>query len=487
MEQNPIPPIDPKKIPLVLGGIMLGLLLAALDGTIVSTVMPTIVGDLHGMEYYVWPFTVYMLCSTIAIVVFGKFSDLYGRRKIFLFGILIFLAGSVLCGLAPDMVLLTLFRGIQGIGGGILMTISFIIVAELFPIRERGKYMGFLVSVFGLASIIGPLLGGVITDIAGWRWVFYINLPVGFVAAWLVVTHLHETAVLPERKQIDYAGISSFVLSMVPLLLALSLGGTILPWTSPQVLGLLILAIAMLACFVRTQRVAKSPLLPLTLFKNPIYSITAAAAFLANALMFAGVIYLPLFMQGVRNVSAAESGMVITPMVLALVFAAIVTGRLISSTGKYRALSIAGFVITGAGIGMLALISPQTPVFQIILASALLGIGTGMMHPLLAIAAQNAFPPEDLGVVSSSQQFFRNMGATILTPIFGFIMYAGLGSTVDRNSLVQLPAADLAHAIGQVYLFCAGIVVICILLVLYLQEIPLRSRGTESQAPASDG
>lgn len=486
MEQNQIKTLDPKKIPFVLGGIMLGLLLSALDGTIVSTVMPTIVGDLHGMEYYVWPFTVYMLCSTIAIVVFGKFSDLYGRRKIFLSGILIFLGGSILCGLAPDMVLLTLFRGIQGIGGGILMTISFIIVAELFPVRERGRYMGILVSVFGIASIIGPLLGGLITDMAGWRWVFYINLPIGIIAAWLVITHLHETAVLPEKKQIDYAGITSFILCMVPLLLALSLGGTIFSWASPQVLGLLIVAVAMLACFIRTQSAAKSPLLPLTLFKNPIYSITAVAAFLANALMFAGVIYLPLFMQGVKKVSAAESGMVITPMVLALVFAAIVTGRLISSTGKYRALSVAGFVITGAGIGMLALMNPETSVLLIVLASALLGIGTGMMHPLLAIAAQNAFPPKDLGVVSSSQQFFRNMGATILTPIFGFIMYAGLGSGVDRNSLVQLPAVDLAQAISQVFLFCAGIVVICIILVLYLQEIPLRSRGTDSPATVKE-
>jgi EmrB/QacA subfamily drug resistance transporter len=486
MEQHPITPLDPKKIPFVLGGLMLGLLLSALDGTIVSTVMPTIVRDLHGMEYYVWPFTMYMLCSTIAIVVFGKFSDLYGRRKIFLFGILIFLAGSVLCGLAPDMVLLTLFRGLQGIGGGILMTISFIIVAELFPIRERGKYMGILVSVFGIASIVGPLLGGVITDVFGWRWVFYINLPVGLIAAYLVVTHLHETAVLPEKKQIDYAGIASFILCMVPLLLALSLGGTILPWTSPQVLGLLILSGAMLFCFVRTQRVAKSPLLPLTLFRNPIYSITAAAAFLANALMFAGVIYLPLFMQGVKKVSAAESGMVVTPMVLALVFAAVITGRLISSTGKYRALSVAGFVVTGAGIGMLVLLNPETPVLLIVLASALLGIGTGMMHPLLAIAAQNAFPPKDLGVVSSSQQFFRNMGATILTPVFGFVMYAGLGSMTDRNGLLLLPSADLAHAIGEVFLFCAGIVAICIILVLCLQEIPLRSRGKESTGPAEE-
>jgi MFS family permease len=378
------------------------------------------------------------------------------------------------------MVLLTLFRGIQGIGGGILMTISFIIVAELFPIRERGKYMGILASVFGIASIIGPLLGGFITDFAGWRWVFYLNLPVGLLAAYLVVTHLRETARLPERKHVDYAGIASFTLCMVPLILALSLGGTILPWTSPQVLGLLIIAVAMLVCFIRTQRVAKSPLLPLTLFKNPIYSITAVAAFLANALMFAGIIYLPLFMQGVRKTSAGESGMVITPMVLSLVFAAIVTGRLISSSGKYRILAVAGFVITGAGIGMLATLNPQTPLLLILLASVLLGFGTGMMHPLLAIAAQNAFPPEDLGVVSSSQQFFRNMGATVLTPVFGFVMYAGLGTVIDRTGLMLLPPGDLAHAVGQVFLFCAGIVLVCIILVFFLQEIPLRSRERAS-------
>jgi len=465
---------------------MLGLLLSALDGTIVSTVMPTIVRDLHGMEFYVWPFTAYMLCSTIAIVVFGKLSDLYGRRKIFLSGILIFLAGSVLCGLAPDIVFLTLFRGIQGIGGGILMTISFIIVAELFPVRERGKYMGILVSVFGISSIIGPLLGGFITDLAGWRMVFYINLPIGLFAACLVITHLHETAELPEKKHIDYAGITSFILCMIPLILALSLGGTMLPWTSPQVLGLLIMAAAMLVFFIRSQGIARSPLLPLTLFRNRIYTVTAAAAFLANALMFAGIIYLPLFMQDVKKTSAGVSGMVITPMVLALVVAAVVTGRLISSTGRYRALAIAGFVVIGAGIGLLAAMSPATPIFLIVIASALLGFGTGMMHPLLAIAAQNAFPPKDLGVVSSSQQFFRNMGATILTPVFGFVMYAGLGRVVDRNSLLLLPAGDLATAIDQVFLFCAGIVVICVILVLYLEEIPLRSRGRDGPGPAQE-
>jgi len=473
--ETPNPSPDPRKIPFVMAGVMLGLLIAALDGTIVSTIMPTVIRDLHGMEYYVWPFAVYLLTSTIATVVFGRCSDLYGRKRIFLFGIALFLAGSVLCGLAPGMTGFILFRGVQGIGGGILTALAFIIVAELFPPWERGRYIGILVSSFGIASIAGPLLGGTITDLLGWRWVFYINLPLGAIAWLLVSAELPETARIPENRQIDRAGIAAFVGAMVPLFIAVSCGGTLLAWTSPQVTGLFILSAVLLAVFIRIERDAQNPLLPLYLFRNRIYLSTAIASFLVNALFYAGIIYLPLFMQDVVKTSASGTGMLITPMVVSLIVASVACGRIIRTTRRYKPAAIGGFIVAGIAILMLSTLSSGTPALFIVAATVLLGWGVGTLYPVLAVAAQNAMPPEDLGIVTSSQQFFRNMGATLLTPVFGFVMYAGLGSQAGI-ALLLVPPEALAHAIQGVFISCIAIVVVAILLMIRLEEIPLRSR-----------
>jgi len=477
MEKNKTLIPDSKKIPLIMAGVMLGLLIASLDGTIVSTVMPTIISDLHGMEYYVWPFAVYLLTSTIAIVVFGRCSDMFGRKTIFLTGIAIFLTGSVLCGIAPGMIWLILFRGLQGIGGGILTSLAFIIVAELFPVWERGKYIGILVSAYGIASIIGPVLGGMITDTLGWRWVFYINIPLGAIAAFLVIKEVPETAEIPERREIDYAGIATFTASMVPLFIAVSCGGTVLAWTSPQVIGLLILSVVLLFMFIRAERIAKNPLLPLHLFSSRTYTFTAVASFLVNALMYAGIIYLPLFMQDVAKTSASGAGMLVMPMVFSLIIASVLAGRIITAMRRYKPVAVGGFVIVGTGILMLATLSPSSSIAFIIVATILLGAGTGTLFPVLSIAAQNALPPRDLGIVTSSQQFFRNMGATLLTPVFGFVMYAGLGQQIDRSSLLNIPPETLAHGIQLVFVSCILIVAVAILLMLMLEEIPFRSRG----------
>lgn len=477
MEKNNTPTPDPKKIPFIMAGVMLGLLIAALDGTIVSTVMPTVIRDLHGMEYYVWPFAVYLLASTIAIVVFGRCSDMFGRKTIFLAGIAIFITGSVLCGIAPGMIWFILFRGLQGIGGGILTSLAFIIVAELFPVWERGKYIGILVSAYGIASILGPALGGVITDTLGWRWVFYINIPLGAIAAFLVITEVPETAEIPKRREIDYAGIATFTGAMVPLFIAISCGGTVLAWTSPQVTGLLILSIVLLFLFIRAEQVAKNPLLPLYLFHNRTYTFTAIASFLVNALMYAGIIYLPLFMQDVVKTSAGGAGILVTPMVVSLIVASVLAGRIITATRRYKPAAVGGFVIVGVGILMLATLSPSSSMVFIVLATIFLGAGTGTLFPVLAIAAQNALPPRDLGIVTSSQQFFRNMGATLLTPVFGFVMFTGLGQQVDRSSLLLIPPETIAHAIQLVFISCILIVTVAILLMLMLEEIPLRHRG----------
>ena len=270
----------------IMGGIMLGLFLAALDGTIISTSMPTIARQLMGMEFYVWPFTVYMLASTISIVIFGKLSDHYGRKLIFLVGILIFLVGSVLSGFSPDMILLILFRGIQGIGGGILMTLSFIMVAEIFPIWQRGKYMGILASVFGISSIIGPVLGGFITESIGWPWTFFLNIPIGLLSFFMIWHWYPDIAPVALSRRIDYMGIIIFIAAMIPLFLGFSLAGTVYSWVSPEILGMLGVSLILFVLFIRVQMFAAEPIIAIRLFKNQVFSISMVAVFLANSLFF---------------------------------------------------------------------------------------------------------------------------------------------------------------------------------------------------------
>jgi EmrB/QacA subfamily drug resistance transporter len=498
MEQIPVNPVrttptsapeaaSPIAVAPILAGVMLGLFLAALDGTIVGTVMPTIVSDLRGLELYTWPFAAYMICSTIAIVIFGKISDLWGRKKIFLGGIGIFLAGSALCGLAPDIVILSLFRGIQGIGGGIIITHAFIIIAEIFPLREQGRYMGLLASVFGITSIVGPVLGGLITDIAGWRWVFYINIPIGIAAIVLIGMFLHETADVPATRRIDPFGMAAFIAWIVPLFLALSLDGTAYPWTSPLVLGLLVIAAAALAVFIKIQKGTDSPLINPGLFRNRIFTICIALAFLANALFFAGIMYLPLFMQEVMGANASGSGIVITPMVVSLAIASIFSGRLISATGKYRRAILSGILVTGIGIAILTRLRPETAVTEIMISSSILGFGIGMLYPLLTVAAQNTSPPRELGAVTSSLQFARNLGAAILTPVFGFVMHAGISRGSAALPPDSVPLAGIVFGIEQVFLFCTALVAIGIILALLLEERPLRSRMGAGGQDRQDG
>ena len=422
----------------VMVSLMISLLLAALDSTIVGTAMPKIIGELHGMERYSWPFTAYMLFSTIAIVMFGRLSDLYGRKPVFLFGILFFLVSSALCGLSRSMLQLIIFRGLQGIGGGVLVSSVFIIVGELFSPRERGKYMGLLVSMFGLASVLGPAAGGVITDHLSWRWVFYVNLPLGAIACILVVLLLPRFPPVPGRKQVDYLGALFLLFALFPLFLALTWADTEYPWVSAQIIGLLLLSAVMFILLFNAERTAAQPVLPLGLFRNSIFTVSVITMFLSSAVMFCGVIYIPLFVQGVLGGSATSSGMVTTPMMLGLTVSAIITGRLISKTGRYKALALMSFCIAGASLVLLARMSVTTDMSSVLLYSALFGIGSGVVMPSFNIAAQNAFPRRDLALVSSSMQFFRNMGATIGTSAFGYVMSAAMKkgmTSIDLNAV----------------------------------------------------
>lgn len=474
-----------KNIPVIMGGVMLGLLLAALDGTIVSTVMPTMVIQLGGMEFYSWPFTAYMVASTISIIIFGKISDLFGRKVIFNAGIGIFLVGSVLSGLSPSMFYFILFRLIQGIGGGILLTISFIMVAEIFPLWERGKYMGILASVFGIASIIGPAIGGYITENFGWSWVFFVNIPLGMVSLFMVSRYFPVIRPVTDSRSIDRAGIITFTSAMIPLFLGLSLAGTVYQWTSPEILGMLACSTFLFILFIRTQLTAKEPILTIRMFKNRVYSISMVAVFLSNALFYAAIIYLPLFVQDVLKTNASMAGMIITPMVISLVLAAILSGQIISRTRRYKFLALFGFTIMGVATGLFSMIRADTGYAELIIGSILLGFGTGIMHPLFSVAAQNAFTPKEIGVITSSLQFSRNMGATIITPLLATVMYGALHTVKGAMDISTLSPEILSHAISLVFDWCLAVAVVAFGITLFLEDTRIKPRMKPNEQPSS--
>ena len=299
--------ISEYNIVLIMISLMISLLLAALDSTIVGTAMPKIIGDLHGMEHYTWPFTIYMLCSTIAILIFGKLSDIYGRKSVMIFGIVIFLLSSSLCGISSNMIQLIIFRGIQGIGGGILVSNVYIIVGELFPPVKRGKYMGMVSSMWGLSSVIGLVIGGIIIDYLSWRWVFYVNIPLGITALILLVSAMPNIRYYNKKVAIDFKGISAFTLSVVTLFMAITFGGNKYAWVSPQIIGLFIVTIIFILLLVLIEQKAEEPVFPPSLFLSRIFNISSLIMVLTGAAMFCGIIYVPLFIQTVLGKSATGS------------------------------------------------------------------------------------------------------------------------------------------------------------------------------------
>ena len=424
---------------------MTGLLLAALDQTIVATAMPTIVGELGGLDYYSWVVTAYLLSSTVCTPLYGKISDLYGRRVVFQAAILIFLVGSLLAGLAQGMVQLILFRGIQGMGAGGLMTMTFAIVGDVVSPRQRGRYIGLLAGVWAFASVIGPLIGGFIVDNLSWRWVFLINLPVG-VAALLVTSSVLHLPVERRRHWIDVEGAFLLVAGVSALLLALVWGGTEYPWSSPVIGGLAGGGAVLLIGFVLWESRARAPLLPLHLFRNPIFSVSSALAFLAGAALFGGVIFLPLFLQVVTGVSATNSGLLLLPMTAGVVIGSVGSGRIITRTGRYRIWPIGGLAMATVGMFLLTLMRAETPVPLSSLYMVILGLGVGATMQVTILVVQNAVDYRDLGVATSAAQFFRQMGGLFGVAVFGAIMNARLA----RELPLQVPADALAAVGGDV-------------------------------------
>ncbi|HTV96231.1 MAG TPA: MDR family MFS transporter [Steroidobacteraceae bacterium] len=438
---------------LTLLGLMLVFLLGALDSTIVGTAMPRIIQELHGFELYSWVTTSYLLCSTVVVPIYGKLSDLYGRKCILLFGICIFLVGSALCGLSGEfgalpllgsgMSQLVVFRAIQGLGSAALFSLSFTIIADLFTPRERGKFMGLFGATFGLASAIGPLVGGFFTDhgtvrvagweIAGWRWVFYVNLPLGLCSILLISLKMPPLHPHGRRGSIDYPGAILFIAATIPLLLVLTWGGQSYAWTSPQILALMITGVLALGSFIVVQTRARDPLLPLSLFRNRVFATSNLAGFCIGMSFLGVIMFMPLFIQIVLGLNATQNGWTQMPMTLGLLVGSIAAGRLATRTGQYKPLIVGGTVILLGALLWLAAISTRTLPVDLSIRLFAVGIGLGPSQSLFNLAVQNAVPITQLGIATSASQFFRQMGSVVGLALFGAVLTHVLTAELSKR------------------------------------------------------
>lgn len=433
-----------------LTGLLLTLLLAALDQTIVGTAMPRIIAQLNGFDRYPWVTTAYLLTSTIAVPIFAKLSDMYGRKWFFLSGTILFVAASAFCGgagrfswMAGDgMTQLIVFRGVQGLGAGMIVGLLFTIIGDIFAPAERARFQGLFAAVWGLASIVGPTLGGWITDQFSWRWTFWVNLPVGLLAAASILVEFPYFRPHGIRRQIDWWGVLTLTSGLIPLLLALT-WVTNYGWTSGRVSSLLAVAAIMLAAFLAAESRATEPLLPLWLFRDPIIAVSAVAVFLLGIGMFGVILYVPLFMQGVQGISATRSGSLLTPLLISAVIASIAAGNIIARTGRYRALAVAGSALATGGMFLLAAMDAGTTYWQVIRNMIIAGLGIGMMQPIYTLVVQNVAPPAQMGAATASTQFFRSIGATLGVAVFGSILLARYHERFQS----QVPAGTPARAL----------------------------------------
>lgn len=517
-----------KQMATALAGIMLGLLLATLDQTIVGTAMPRIVTELGGLEHYAWVTTAYMLASTASVPIFGKLSDIYGRKWFYIGGVALFMVASMLCGASQSMLQLVLFRALQGVAAGVILANAFSVIGDLFPPSERGKWQGLLSAVFGISSVVGPTLGGWLTDGPGWRWVFYINLPVGVIA--LIVLFYGLPHIRPgDQAKIDWLGATFILVGVVPLLLAFSWGGTTYAWSSWQIMSMLAVAVVGILAFLLAESRSENPIIPLNLFRNRTFSISILSSTMMGAAMFGAILYVPLFMQGVVGASATSSGVVLTPMMLSMVFSSILGGQLISRTGRYKWAVILGLGLMQIGIFLLSRMDTGATNTIVIRNMIVTGLGLGLLMPTITLAVQNAFPPRQIGVVTSSLQFFRQIGGTIGIALMGTFLTNRLAANMARDipaetlnsippsardvlspqalanpeSQIELEAAlakidngpqlfndlmfamrgGLADAIQDVFLIAAGLTLVAVAIGLFLPEIPLRKKN-DDQVPS---
>jgi EmrB/QacA subfamily drug resistance transporter len=429
------PHLDTRQLVPIIISLMLGMLLAALDQTVVGTALPRIVTQLGGVNY-TWVVTSYLLASTCTVPIIGKLSDLYGRKVFFISGMVVFLLGSALAGTAQNMVQLVAYRGIQGLGAGALMPIALAIIADIFPPAERGKWQGLFTAVFGLSAIVGPLIGGAITDHWGWRWVFYVNMPVGAVAL-LVGLLVLPASIRRMHHTIDYLGSGLLILWAVSLLLGFSLGGTQLAWNSWQIVALFAVAAVGIVAFLFVERRAAEPIILPSLFKNDIFAISTISMFLVGAGMFGAITYLSPFVQLVLGQSATNAGIILTPMMLGFIVSSIVGGQLLSRTGRYKVLALVGFVTGVVGMFALSRMTTSTHNGELVRNMIITGLGIGLLMSLFTIIVQNAFGRNMIGQVTASVTFFRSLGSSIGVAVMGAIVTNNYASQVAAS----IPAA----------------------------------------------
>jgi EmrB/QacA subfamily drug resistance transporter len=512
-------------------GLMLSLLLAALDQTIVGTAMPRVVSELHGFEHYAWVTTAYLLTSTTVVPIVGKLSDLYGRRWFLLGGAAYFVLTSALCGLAQDMTQLVVFRGLQGLGGGVLMATVFTVISTLFAPAERARMQGLFSAVFAFSSIVGPLLGGFLTDNLSWRWVFYVNLPVGLLALTVLFIFYRDTAPHRAVKYIDYLGALTLTSAVVPLLLGLSWGGQQYPWSSPVIIGLFGLAVIMFGAFVWAEQRAREPILPFSLFKNRTVTTSAIGLVVMGISMFGTLLFIPLFIQGVIGTSATQSGTVLTPMMISMIGASLLSGQIIARTGKYKLTSIGGLLIGTCGMFLMAGMGPDTDYPTVVRNMVMIGLGLGPVMPVFTLTTQSAVRLDQIGVATSLTQFARSIGGTLGAAIFGSLLINRFQPALeqamppqlaslpaDRMAQLQNPMAllnpqsaatirdglaqlgpqglqlydsllgairiALASSLHDVFLLAAFVGVVGVINVLFLREVPLR-RAPARRAPTA--
>jgi EmrB/QacA subfamily drug resistance transporter len=499
--------LPPREVMIILPGLLLAILLAMLDNLIVSTALPRIVGDLGGVAHLSWVVTAYILASLVVTPFYGKLGDMYGRKKFFVVAIVIFLAGSALSGLSQSMAELIMFRAVQGLGAGGLMVGAMATLGDIVAPRERGKYMSYMMVVMMLATIGGPLLGGFITENFSWRWIFYINLPVGGAALVYIISTLH----LPAKRvnhRLDYLGGGLLAVAAISLVLLATWGGTEYPWASGQIIGLAVLAVAATAAFCMVELRVVEPILPLHVFRNRNFSLTMALTFLTGLAMFGALTFLPLYQQTVQGASPTLSGLMLTPMMLGVTVTSIVAGQVTTRTGRYKIFPILGGAIMGAGMYLLTGLGISTTKTTSAIYYVVLGLGMGFLMQMVSLIAQNSVQQKDMGVASSARMFFQQIGGSLGVAAFGAVFARRLteslaaaagsgvhisasGGQLDPATVDSLPARvkhdvffAIAHAIQGVFIWALPAAVLIFALAWFIKEVPLRGRTPAAEAPS---